>query len=1478
MAVFKCKMCGGALDIQEGSSVAVCSFCGTKQTVPKLDNETRINLYDRANHFRRNNDYDKAMLIYEQLLEADKTDAEAYWSILLCKYGVEYVEDPQTHKMMPTINRAQYTSIFADEDYKSAIQYADGYQREVYENEAKELDKIQKGILAISQKEDPFDIFICYKETDVYGRRTQDSVLAQDLYYQLTKEGFKVFFSRITLEDKLGTAYEPYIFAALNTAKIMVVIGTSKENLNSVWVKNEWSRFLALTKKDNSKVLIPAYRDMDPYDLPEEFSHLQAQDMSKLGFMQDLIRGIKKILAKDEKVVVVSQNGLPSQSANVEALLKRAYIACEDGDFAKADNFAEQILNINPEFAEAYVIKLLAECKVRKLDDLKLFGENINAKTNFKRAFRYAKADTKAQLETIGKENNDHVQKYPIYCKAQGLIKQEQYNAAIDCLSKIADYKDSNELIDILKQKIVEQKKARIYTNAVSSGFCMGQSENLINKSIEALKSLGDYKDCEEQIQKLYKRLDDLRYQKQIEAEEAKQRAIKRKHNRKVCFIMSSISAVVLMVVLLITFLAIIPLSEIKKADSMVLSGDLEEALSVYSELNGFGDSEIRIAKINAVLNAREHFAEKNTNEGINDIFAQDGTIQVTYVCNGGSIIKSQNNDTITRQLLKGYALAVPTKAGYSFEKWELSEYCVGFDLQNITAELRLEAVWSECAYSISYDLDGGTVATTNPTSYKYESEDIVIQNPTKTGYTFIGWSGEDIEEPTTELIIRQGSQGDRSFIANWQANTYKITFNTEGGIIDKTETDINYNDWIKLPIPEKKGYRFSGWFFNGEKLNDGNWNIAQDCTLDARWDLIVYSIKYILDGGENAENNPSSYSAYDEITIQEPSKTGYTFLGWTYDGVTNPIKSITIQIGSIGEREFVANWLANTYLITYNYNGGVESVITQNVTFDSFSCLATATRSGYKFCGWFENEMQYVDGVWETPRNITLCAKWIPDTNTKYKVNHYQENANDTGYTLFATETLYGTTDSTVTPSVNEYACFTSPSLKSIIISGDGTSEVNYYYKRNKYTLTLYPNNGESAITKTFKYQATLIGIDSWVSQTGYTFGGWYIDEDLTTAFSYTNMGNSSVSLYAYWAGDTKPTKLAYEVVSSEIKINGALASLSQIAIPSHIGNIPVTTISNLSSSAIESVRLPWTTTTICDNAFAGAANLTTINLNNIEYIGESAFSECTSLQDITFDRLVSLGDYAFKGCISLKNIILPNTLTGALNYCFYNCSSMENIVISQNVTEICKGSFYGCGGLKEMTIPFTGISPIGNASNYYVNNSFGSIFGETEYGGSAPIGYDPGAFCKTFYVPKSLTKVTVYGDIQNYAFSNCQYLTTVIVVNAKKIGEKAFNSCVNLTSLQMCTLVLETINSGAFVRCDRLLELYVPRTIKTIWSSVFYCLGSGEDTPKIDLYYEGSEEDWNAINKAPFDSSDTQWDYGREIEIHFNCDSPYR
>lgn len=471
MALFKCKMCGGELEISNGMSVATCEYCGTKQTLPKLDDEKRAMLYDRANHFRRNNEFDKAMGIYEQILNEDNTDAEAYWSLVLCRYGIEYVEDPSSRKRIPTVNRAQFTSIFDDDNYKSALQYADGNQKAIYEEEAKAINEIQKGILAISQREEPFDVFICYKETDNNGRRTPDSVLANDLYHQLTQEGFKVFFARITLEDKLGSAYEPYIFAALNSAKVMVVLGTKPDHFKAVWVRNEWSRYLSLIKSGAKKMLIPAYKDMDPYDLPDEFAHLQAQDMSKLGFMQDLIRGIKKITGTDVlKETIIKETVVTNTNVNTAPLLKRAFMFLEDGDWNSANEYCEKVLDIDPENPSAYLAKLMAEYKVKKQESLKNLSISFVENTNYQKVVRFAddrlKEELAGYLEIIDEriENN---RKDGIYSRARRDMCERniiKYESAISLFKSIAGWKDSDELIIICQQGIADieaEKEAR---------------------------------------------------------------------------------------------------------------------------------------------------------------------------------------------------------------------------------------------------------------------------------------------------------------------------------------------------------------------------------------------------------------------------------------------------------------------------------------------------------------------------------------------------------------------------------------------------------------------------------------------------------------------------------------------------------------------------------------------------------------------------------------------------------------------------------------------------------------------------------------------------------------------------------------------------------------------------------------------------------------------------------------------------------
>ena len=398
MALFKCKMCGGSLEVSENMSVCECEYCGTKQTLPKADNEQKINAMNRANHFRRQCDFDRAIDAYEKVLQNADDDAEIYWSLALCKYGIEYVDDALTGRKIPTCHRMQYTSILDDADYLSALDKADEAQKAVYKEEAEAIANIQKAILDISNKEDTFDVFICYKETDEEGERTNDSVLAQDIYYGLTEKGYKVFFSRITLEGKLGTAYEPYIFAALNSAKVMIVVGTKPEYINAVWVKNEWSRFLMLMQKDRSKLIIPAYRDMDPYDLPDALSVYQSQDMSKLGFMQDLIRGVSKVLegGKEEKTSV--ESGSPEINSNIAALLKRGKLALEDAEWDRAYEFFDQVLNSDAECSEAYLGQALAKNHAASLEN---YVDFLLAETYAAKPVRHVKKITPKQIAYV---------------------------------------------------------------------------------------------------------------------------------------------------------------------------------------------------------------------------------------------------------------------------------------------------------------------------------------------------------------------------------------------------------------------------------------------------------------------------------------------------------------------------------------------------------------------------------------------------------------------------------------------------------------------------------------------------------------------------------------------------------------------------------------------------------------------------------------------------------------------------------------------------------------------------------------------------------------------------------------------------------------------------------------------------------------------------------------------------------------------
>ncbi len=481
MPVFKCKMCGGTLEISENQTIATCEYCGTQQTLPKANDEIIANLFNRANNLRLKNEFDKAQEIYEKIINSGSTDSEAYWGVVLCKYGIEYVEDPATYKRVPTCHRTQLESVLTDVDFIAAIEHADDSRKTIYQSEAAEIDRLQKNILQIVHKEKPFDVFICYKETDENGKRTVDSVIANDIYYQLTQEGFKVFYAAITLEDKLGQEYEPYIFAALNSAKVMLVIGTKPEYFDAVWVRNEWSRFLKIIRNDRSKALIPCYKDMDAYDLPEEFSHLQAQDMGKIGFINDIVRGIRKLIPstvaettmpKRETVVVNGGN------TDAEPLLKRAYLFLEDGDFNSADEYFEKVLDMEPENARAYIGKMLVELKCKEESGLTKLYQRLENSNNYQRAMQFADEKTKEKLSNYSSIIQENMYQRALENKANAKRISDYKSITTFLRNQLVGYKDAEEQAqdcERLAAQYYEQWKKEYY-------YHQEQVQNLLNE------------------------------------------------------------------------------------------------------------------------------------------------------------------------------------------------------------------------------------------------------------------------------------------------------------------------------------------------------------------------------------------------------------------------------------------------------------------------------------------------------------------------------------------------------------------------------------------------------------------------------------------------------------------------------------------------------------------------------------------------------------------------------------------------------------------------------------------------------------------------------------------------------------------------------------------------------------------------------------------------------------------------------------
>lgn len=348
MLVFRCPVCGGELEIDEKMHIGKCQYCDSTVAIPQ--NFEKIgNLFNRANFLRQSNQFDKAMGVYEEILKEDNENSAAHFGLVLCNYGIEYVQDPKTQEMIPVCHRTKESSILQDPEYLKALECADAVTKEIYIQDTERIDKILKKIINASRNQEQFDVFISYKEENEVGERTEESLIAQDIWRELNKLGYKCFFARKTLENKLGEEFEPIIFSALNSSRVMLVVGCSVANFQSVWVKNEWSRFLELKMYDSEKIIIPCYKNISPYELPDELSRFQSENIAKIGFLQELCDGIERVLKRKTSLNSISKDSDKDSKREIEKQLKNASTFLKLNDDRKALAIYNSLANNNPE-------------------------------------------------------------------------------------------------------------------------------------------------------------------------------------------------------------------------------------------------------------------------------------------------------------------------------------------------------------------------------------------------------------------------------------------------------------------------------------------------------------------------------------------------------------------------------------------------------------------------------------------------------------------------------------------------------------------------------------------------------------------------------------------------------------------------------------------------------------------------------------------------------------------------------------------------------------------------------------------------------------------------------------------------------------------------------------------------------------------------------------------------------------------------
>ena len=450
--------------------------------------------------------------------------------------------------------------------------------------------------------------------------------------------------------------------------------------------------------------------------------------------------------------------------------------------------------------------------------------------------------------------------------------------------------------------------------------------------------------------------------------------------------------------------------------------------------------------------------------------------------------------------------LPTPTREGYAFLGWtvnsDMAPQLTVVLPQGSIGNRTYTANWELTGYTVTMNLNGGSGETT--LLYTVEDEEFALPTPTRNGYEFVGWTGEGIIMPQLNVTIPTGSTGNKAYTANWQVIEYTITLDTNGG---PNVSPIKYTveDSFTLPYPLRPGYEFAGWTLDGSGMLPATtliiyYGTTGDLHYKAEWRLAEYTINMDLNGGSGKEK--VVYTITDEdFELPTPTRNGYEFVGWTGERITTPQTSVKIPKGSTGNKAYTANWQVIQYtIITLLEGGNAGSSGAYVYTVEETFTLPTPTRTGYTFWGWTG------EGITTPQPNVT-----IPKGSTGDKT--YIENWVETGYTITLDlnggsgkeKVIYTMTDEDFelpTPTRNGYEFvgwtgerITTPQTRVKIPKGStGNKAYTANWKVIRYTITLVTNGG--AVIASIRYTVEdSVTLPIPPERPGYEFAGWVLD-----------------------------------------------------------------------------------------------------------------------------------------------------------------------------------------------------------------------------------------------------------------------------------------------------------------------------------------------------------------------------------------------